>query len=563
MPALTINAIGRTYRHIKRYRQILTVLIKYGFENFVDSLNLEQYIEIGLNLISRKSREKLEVFTRAERIRMVMEELGPTFIKIGQILSTRTDLLPLDMINELSNLQDKIAPFPFEEVMRIIADEIAPIDEIFSSFSEEPLAAASIGQVHRARLKTGEEVVVKVRRPNVERTVEIDLEILLHIATLMENHLEGWDLHRPTLIVEEFTHTLERELDYLVEAAHMERFSQNFSDDESIYVPRVYREASSTRMLTMEFINGIKASEVNSLYRQGYDLGRLAKTGAKSIMKQVFIHGFFHADPHPGNIFILPNNVVCFLDFGMMGRLDRHTREQFANLLNAIVQRNEVRAMQTLLKLTFSENEPDLAKLQRDVAEFMDQYCYLPLKEFEVGRVLQQLMKLLSTHRLQIPPDIFLMIKALSTMEGLGRQLDPEFDITREAAPFLWRIQFERVHPSRIWRDAVESSSELAYLIKEIPGELRELIKQLRQGKSQIQIKHTGMDPVLSTLDRVSNRLAFAIVLASLVIGSSLIILSGIPPTWHAIPIIGLIGYVVAGMMGFWLLWSILRGGMM
>lgn len=559
-----INIIGRTYRHVQRYRQILTVLIKYGFDNFVHSLNIEQYLEIGLNLISSKPREPIESLSRAERMRLVVEELGPTFIKVGQILSTRPDLLPIDLIVELSKLQDRVPPFPFEDAKKIIAEELKqPITNIFSDLSEEPLAAASVGQVHQARLNSGEDVVIKVRRPQVERTIEIDLEIMYHIATLMENHLEGWDLHRPTQIVTEFMHSLEREMNYRIEAANMERFHYHFADDPTIFIPRVYREYTTPRMLTMQYINGIKASEIEQLDKAGYDRHKIAEVGAKIIMKQVFIHGFFHADPHPGNIFILPGQIICLLDFGMTGRLDRQSREYFADLLMAVVQRDPIKARRTLLRLTDAGPELDQNKLERDISEFMDLYCYLPLKELDMSRVLPELVKMLTKHRLRIPPDIFLMLKAFTNIEGLGRLLDPDFEMVRQAEPFVRRIQFNRYHPRRFALDAFDSSSEALHLLKEIPGELRQLLRQIKRGEVKVKINHTGMEPLLRTLDDLSNRLSFAIVLASLVIGSSLIIHSDIPPKWHEIPVIGMAGYLVAGIMGFWLLISMLRGGRM
>ena len=559
-----IGMIGRTYRHIQRYRQILTVLIKYGFGDLVNILKIEHYLEIGFQVVSRKRREKMDKLSRAERVRMALEELGPTFIKMGQILSTRPDLLPVEFIRELPKLQDNVPPFLFTDVKKIIEKELKkPIEEIFSHFDEHPLAAASIGQVHHARTLDGEDVAVKVQRPNIYKTIEVDLEIMLHLATLMERHLEGWEVHRPTKIVEEFARTLEKELDYSLEASYMERFAMQFVSEQTVYVPKVYRESSTSKVLTMEYIGGVKGSDIKLLEKDGLDRREIARRGFDLIMKQIVVHGFFHADPHPGNIFILPGNVICYLDFGMMGRIERQSREDFANLVMGIVRRDEAKTMDALLRLTVFDEQPDRRLLGRDVAEFIDQHFYRSLKELELGKLLNQLLEMVARHRLRVPPDLFLMIKALSTVEGLGSILDPDFDAIKQAAPFVRRVQMNRLNPRRIAGDIMDSGAEVIHLLKEVPGELREILSQAKQGKVKIEFEHRGLEPMLSTHDRISNRLAFAVVLASLIIGSSLIVLSGIPPKWYGIPLIGLAGYLIAGVMGLWLLITILRRGRM
>jgi len=559
-----IGVVGKTYRHIQRYRQILTVLFKYGFGDIVDSLKIEQYLELGLQMVSRKRREKLETFTRAQRVRMALEELGPTFVKMGQILSTRPDLLPPDFIRELGKLQDEVPGFEFEQVKRIVEKELeSPIYKVYEHFEKEPLASASIGQVHRARLVRGDEVVVKVQRPDVEKVIKVDLEIMLHLATLMEKHLKGMEIHQPTRIVEEFARTLESELDYTLEAAHMERFAMQFSGDTSIYVPKVYGEATTKRMLTMEYIHGIKASEIESLEKKGLDRKEIARRGFDLIMKQIFIHGFFHADPHPGNVFVLDDNVICFLDFGMMGRINRESREDFADLLMSVVHQDETKAAYFLVALTISNEEIDFHALEKDMAEFIDHHFFRPLKEMELGKLLHQLLEVTARYHLRIPPDLFLMLKALATAEGLGRVLDPDFDVTKQISPFIWRVHMNRLSPKRIAGDMFDSGMEFLRLMKEIPSEVRDILRQTRQGRIKIEFEHRGLEPVLSTHDRVSNRIAFAIVLASLIIGSSLVVLSGIPPKWHEIPVIGLAGFLIAGIMGFWLLASMLKRGRM
>jgi ubiquinone biosynthesis protein len=559
-----IGRIGRTYRHMQRYRQIVTVLIKYGFGDLIDILNIEQYLEIGLKIISRKRRGKMASLSRAERVRMVLEELGPTFIKMGQILSTRPDLLPVEYIKELPKLQDDVPPFPFSDVKKIIEKEFKkPVNAFFSEFDEQPVAAASIGQVHKAVTQDGERVVIKIQRPGIKRIIEVDLEIMLHLSGLMERHLEGWDIQHPTKIVREFAATLEKELDYSLEAAYMERFAMQFKGDARIHVPKTYKNLTTKRVLTMEYIDGIKSSDLDGLERNGLDRIKIARIGFDLIMQQIFVNGFFHADPHPGNIFVLPDNMICFIDFGMMGRINLRTREHFADLILSIVNQNEIKTVNAILNLTEYDDSPDYRSLERDVVEFIDKYCYRPLKEVELGALLRRMLEVAAGHRLNIPPDLFLMIKALSTIEGLGVKLDPDFDVVKQAAPFMRRLQFNRFNPGRIARNMADSGTELYHLLQEIPGEIRDILKMIKRGTIKMEFEHRGLKPMLVTHDRISNRLAFAIVLAALIIGSALIVLSDIPPKWHEIPVIGLIGFVLAGVMGFWLLVLILRSGRM
>jgi ubiquinone biosynthesis protein len=559
-----IGVLGRTYRHLKRYQQVLRVLFKYGFGDLLDTLKVEQYLEVGRQWISRKNHDRTDKLTRAERTRLALQELGPTFIKLGQILSTRPDLIPLSYVQELSKLQDQVSPFPYDEVREIVKSETGRYPEdLFRHFESNPVAAAPIGQVHRAQLMENDPVVVKVQRPGIRKVIEVDLEIMFHLAGLMERHLEEAKLFRPARILDEFANTLEKEIDYTVEASNIENFARQFMDDDTVYIPRIYRELSTQRILTMEYVEGIKASDVESLQRTGYDLREIARRGANSMMKQIFVHGYFHADPHPGNLFILPGNVICFLDFGMMGRIRREEREDFAELLIEILERDEKKITEVMLKLTDYEHEPDKERLERDLSEFVNQYLFRPLKETNIAKVFQRLLEILVRHQSRLKPGLFLMIRAVSTVEMLGRSLDPDFMLMTHAEPFVRSVHLSRFTPERIIRDAVDSGSELVTLLRIVPGEIRSILKLAKEGRVKIELEQRGLDPLLSTHDRTINRLAVAIVLAALIIGSSLIVLSGVPPRCRDIPVFGVVGFIVAGLLGFWLLVSILRRGMM
>jgi ubiquinone biosynthesis protein len=557
-----IGVIGRTYRHLNRYRQILTILFKYGFGDLLEMLRIDQYIEVGLRMISKNREVRLERLTRPQGLRMAFEELGPTYIKLGQILSTRPDLIPMEFIRELSKLQDNVSPFPFDRVRKAIDSEFGrPPEDLFDQLEEEPLASASIGQVHRAVLKDGETVAVKFQRPGIRKIIEVDLEIMLHLATLAERHIEEMALHQPVKIVEEFARTLEKEIDYKIEATNMERAARNFLDDPHVYIPKVFRETTTSRILTTEFIDGIKISNIDELEAAGLDRKIITARGADLVLEQVFEHCFFHADPHPGNIFVLPGNVICLLDFGMAGMVDRQTRDDFVDLLESIVNQNESRATQVLLKLTYREKEPDRRLLEREVADFMGRHFYKPLKDIELGKLLYQLLELATSFRLRIPPDIFLMMKALGTVEGVGRMLDPEFDMIARATPFITRVKLERFKPERLAEDAYDLGSQIIQFVRQFPNQLLELTNLIRQGKLRLQIEHRGLENMLATHDRISNRISFSILIAALIIGSALIVISETPPLIYGISLIGILLFSAAAIMGIWLLVAILKKG--
>ena len=557
-----IGVIGRTYRHLNRYRQILAVLFKYGFGDLLEMLKIDQYIEVGLQMISRKRATRVERLNRPQRLRMAFEELGPTYIKLGQILSTRPDLVPMEYIDELSKLQDKIPAFSFEQVRNVVSEEFGmPPEDLFDSLEEEPFASASIGQVHRAVLKDGESVAVKFQRPGIQKIIEVDLEIMLHLATLAERHIEELSFHRPVKIVEEFAKTLEKEIDYKNEATNMERVARHFLDDPHVYIPKVFRETTTTRVLTTEFIEGIKISNVDQLEVAGLDRGILTARGADVVLKQIFVQGFFHADPHPGNIFVLPDNVICLLDFGMTGIVDRQTREDFVDLLDSIVHQNEVRASQALLKLTDWDYEPDRRKLEREVADFMGRHLYKPMKDIDLGKLLQQLLELATTLRLRIPPDIFLMMKAFSTVQGVARMLDPEFDMVEQATPFITEVKLARYKPQRIADDIYDLTTRLLHFLQQFPKDLLDLASLIRNQKLTLKIEHRGLETMLSTHDRISNRISFSILIAALIIGSALIVISETPPLIYGISLIGILLFSAAAIMGIWLLVAILRKG--
>lgn len=557
-----IGIIGRTYRHLTRYRQILTIFFKYGLGEFVDLLKIEQYIETGLQMISRKQREHTIRLSRAERVRMAFEELGPTFIKLGQVLSSQPGLIPIDIVNELAQLQDNVPPCSFEAIELLVSQEFdRPLDELFRSIESRPIASASIAQVYKARLYSGQTVAVKVQRPGIKRTIEVDLEIMLYLAGVLERNIEEFAPHRPTKIVEEFARVLEHEMDFSFEASNVERFARLFADDDTIYVPDVFRRYTTSRVLTLEYIDGIKISDIRRLDAEGYDKKVITRRGTDLTMKQVFIHGFFHADPHPGNIFILPGNIICPLDYGMVGHVDLKHRELFVDLLDGLVRQKIPKATRALLRIAIWDKDPDAVALERDLGEFIGHHFYKPIKEIEIGKLLQHLLIMLTTHRLRLPPNMFLMMKALGTIENMARQMDPDFDVIRHATPFARKVMLARYMPGRMAEEFAGTVGGLHHFTRQFPDDLLDISRRLKEGKITLNIEHKGFEKLMNTHDRVSNRLSFSIIIAALLIGSAMIVTTKVPPLVFGISLFGIIGFTGAAVMGVWLLIGILRKG--
>ncbi len=555
--------LGRTLQHAARLRHVGAVLLKYGYHDIAERLHLPQSRGFFFHRL-REEQSVIGQLPQAERLRRACEELGPTFIKLGQLAASRTQSLPHEFTVELAKLQDQVAPSPFAEIRRVLEEELhRPLGEVFAELVAEPLGSASIAQVHRALLRTGEQVVLKVQRPGVKALVAVDLDILRQLAAFAEEHLEGWKAHRPVAVVNELALNLERELDFSREAANLERFARQFAEEPTIHLPRVYHDLSTSRVLTMEFVDGIKASELAALAAAQLDRAEIARRIADLVMKQIFTHGFFHADPHPGNLHILPGNRICFLDFGLMGFVDQRTRETFADLVWGIAQRNEVAVTHSLLKLTESEGDPQQQRLEAEVADFMHQHFYRPIGELQFGKAVSELFQLTTRNRLRLPPDLFIMLKSLSLTEALVRRLSPELNFVRQAEPFLEQARMARFKPKRVLGGLMDFGAEVTELARELPAEIRRIAAQMKAGQARIHFQHEGLEPLVSSAERVSNRLSFAIVLASLIIGSSLIVLANLPPKVGEMPVVGLVGFILAALMAFWLMLSILRHGRM
>ncbi|MBU1196737.1 MAG: AarF/ABC1/UbiB kinase family protein [Proteobacteria bacterium] len=558
-----IGRVGKRYRHILRYQQIIGIILKYGFENIISAMNIDRYIESGLQLIPFVTpHDKVEKLSSSQRIRMALEELGPTFIKMGQVLSSRPDLIPLDLLNELTKLQDHVPGFSFDDVKTIIAAEFGkPYSEIFESMEEKPFASASIGQVHRARLSSERLVAVKIQRPGIKKTIEIDLEIIHHLASIMENNIEEAAIFNPVKIVEEFAKALEKEIDYSIEASNMERMALQFVKDKTIHIPEVYTSESSQRVLTMEYIQGIKANDIDAIDAAGLDRRIITRRGADFIMKQVFEFGFFHADPHPGNIFILEKNRICPIDFGMTGFVDQSTRELFVDLIHSIATGNFKYSAQLICRLSEYDTQPNLNALEKDISFFVSAHLSKSLKNIQTARMVNQFLELCAAYKLKIPPDFFLMIKAFTTIEGIAKILDPDFNMVAHATPYVKAAKFQKFSPSRLTEEFFSIARESFRLIQIFPSDIQEIMRLAKSGQLSFNMKIQGLDKLLHTQDQTSNRISFSIIIAALIIGSAMVINSRVPPVFFGVSVIGIAGFTAAAFLGIWLLTAIIRKG--
>jgi ubiquinone biosynthesis protein len=555
-----IRRLGKTYRNINRFREILSVFVKHGFGDLQEKLHLEKYFDLGSRYFRLPPRVPPPHFTRAERFRMALEELGPAFIKLGQMIGNRPDLLSPDWAAELEKLQDAVPAFPSAEARRVAEAQLGKLTSVFAEFSEAPIASASMAQVHRARLAGGEQVAVKIQRPDIEDTVKVDLEIMFQLAHLLEKYVQGMDVLNPVAICEEFERTLRKELDFSLEASQMERFAQASAGLKSFYVPKVFRLQTGRRVLTTEFIHGFKISNLAAMREAGLDPRRVAVDLSDILLHQVFTQGFFHADPHPGNILVRPDHRICFLDYGMVGSLSPTHRERLMDIVVGVADQDAARIAKTLLQLAFQPSDI-VEDLEFQVGELLEAYSFLSLRDFRIGEFLNRLIRLIIRNRLKMPPGFYLMLKAIVTLDGVSRRLDPNFDMVEALKPFARRAMRERLRPDRLVRDLYYGAMDLTPMLRELPAQARDIIGLVKRGKLRIEFQHQGLEPMLRSHEKLMNRLVFSLVLASLIIGSSLVVLSGIPPKWHEVPVIGVAGFLSAGIVGFWLMLYIIRTG--
>lgn len=552
---------GKRMRHINRYRDIAAALISQGFDYVVEEIGLVQKAP-ALPKIALTDKNTRSI---GERIRLVLQQLGPTYIKLGQIASTRPDLLPAEVICELEKLQDKVSAFSFAQTRNIIEHELGTkVEEIFKEFESSPLAAASIGQVYRAVLKTGENVAVKIQRPGIISIIKTDLEILHELASLAERRFTWAENYQLADMVDEFSKSLHNELDYTIEAHNAEKIAKQFIDNPKIYIPKVYWDYSTKKVLTADYIEGLKISEVEKLAQQGYNLHRLAERLVKAIFQQIFVEGFFHGDPHPGNVVVLPGEIIGFLDFGMVGRLSPEMKYNLASLIIALTRQNSDGLVKAILRIGVVPDNVNMPQLRDDIELVKERYWGVPLSRISLADAVSDIFAIALKHNIKIPADLTLMGKTLLTVEGTVEKLDPGLSILDVAEPFGRKLLIGRLHPKVLVETVWKNAAEFGDILVGFPKHFKELSSFVKRGRLRLDVSIPEMDFFLKTQDRISNRLAFSItlmafsiIMAGIIIGLSL---AGQPALLFKIPAIE-IGFGISTLMFLWLLYAILRSG--
>lgn len=560
MALMKIASIPQLYRNLRRWTEILSVLSKYGLADWISRLHIERFKD----QLKDRHGQALARLTQEQRIRLALTELGPTFIKFGQLLSTRPDIVGVTLAEELRQLQRDTPADPPEVVRQLLETELcAPLDELFLEFDETPFASASIGQVHHARLKGGDQVVVKVQHAGIQRKVDVDLDVLAGLAALADRVPE-FAPYRPTATVAEIARTLRRELDFSREERNLLQFSRCFRHRTEVRCPLPYSEYCTPRVLTMERLEGISLNERSRLESSAADLPELARRGGRLYLEMIFTHGFYHADPHPGNILIMPNNVLGLIDFGMVGRLDEQLREDIEAMLMSIVQQ-DVTLLTSLIRRV-GKAPPGLktTALENDVADFVAAYAHQPLQQFRLAAALQEMVEILRTHGISLPPEVGLLIKVLVTLEGTTRLLNPQFNLMELMQPFHRKLLLRRLSPQHRIRKLRRVYLAFEQLAESLPQRIAEILEQVQSGKFDVHLDHRGLEPSV-------NRLVLGMLSSALFLGSTLLLSRQVPPVlfpqnpWYLglyrVSVFGIVGCTVSILLGLRVLRAITKSG--
>lgn len=556
----------RLRRSINRIRQIVNVFLKYGFGKVIDQIHLSRFVPFRKRIRSFGQWPSVKEPAVAERLRMAFAELGPSFIKLAQILSSRPDLITKRFAEEFKKLQDRVPPFSSDEAVQIIEQETAgTIDQLFSEFDAMPVAAASIAQVHFATLLDGSKVIVKVQRPRIREQIETDIGILSFAAGLMEKYFPESSFFNPSGIVEEFSRTVRKELDFAEEARNCIRFKKNFELIPDVHIPAVHPEFSTDRIIIMERIEGVRLDDIDGITKLGLDRAKLAKAGINAYFKQILEDGFFHADPHAGNIFAMPTGQIGFMDFGIVGRVTPEMRETMANTFLALIQKNFDSLIDQYIEIGLVPEHVDLdifrKEFKADLANFLEPLYGLTIKEINFAEYLDTVMHLAIKHKMKIPSDLLLINKAMLILESIGRELDPDFDFISAAEPYASKIVKERMSPGRLYEKARKNVSDLSDFALLFPKQLRQMVQKVLRDDLHIKMTHIGIDRFIRDMDRSSNRISFSMIISAILLSSAIMHATGVGPTYRGISLLGLSAFAFAFFLGIWLIISIIRSG--
>jgi ubiquinone biosynthesis protein len=558
---MLIETLGAA-RDMGRLNAILGVLIRHGFGDTVRRLGLADSLEKAGHALKWDHAADLARLEPPVQVRLAMEELGPTFVKLGQILAGRADLFPPEFIAEFEKLHSQVPPVPLALLRPQLVEDLGDQPEmVFARFDPEPMAAASIAQVHRAQLKDGTEVIVKIRRPGIADTIAADLRLLARLAAVAEAEIPALRPYRPQQLVRELARSLKRELDLASECRNAERIAANMASLPWIVVPRVHWAHTRERVNVQDLIVGVPGHHLEQLDQNGYDRTLLAQRGAQAVLKMIVQDGVFHADPHPGNVFYLSDNRIAFIDFGMVGRLSARRREELLSLLLGLVERQPQAVADVLIEWTGDEHGVNLSQLESEIEAFVDQYHGVPLAQLNLGQMLADVTALLREHHLALPSDLALLIKAFITLEGMGRGLDPAFHMANEALPQLRQVVRDRYRPKVLAARTWQTLRRALAVVEQLPSDVARLLRNARRGRLQVGIEVAHLRRVGDQIDRAANRLAMALVISALIVGSSIVMTVEGGPTIWGLPAFGFLGFLGAVLGGAWLVRAIWRTG--
>ena len=543
-------------RDINRFKHIVTVLFEEGFELILKRINLKREVPLGKRFKS-KSRQRV---TDESQLRRTLERLGPTFIKFGQVLSIRPDLVPKSYIKELEKLQDSVPPFPYEKAKETIEAELKqPLRNIFSEFEKKPIASASISQVHKAKLKSGEIVAVKIQRPDVRKIMETDIEILFYIANLLERHHPKIRDYNPVRVIEEFKEWTERELDFRTEARNAKRFYENFKGSKTVYIPKVYEKFVTERVLVIDFIEGIEMNKYKEIVKAGLDFDKILKNGFEMSLTEVFVYGLFHGDPHPGNMIIMKDGKIGLIDFGIVGFFDERLKNKSIDLLYGLVENDGDLVIETLLGMGLDTHKMDIDKFRADIAYLIEPLQYTPIKDLKISYVLEDVLEVSLKHKLRIPPSFVLLGKKIITLEGIALEYDPNFKLVESTKPFLEKIMAERMSPKNIFKGFMHGMQRYRKLAEDLPIRADKALRMIEKGTVKVDIRDTDIKKLAIEIDRSSNRIAYGLIIAAFLLSSAVILQINKGPKVFDIPIFSLLSFSFAGFLGLVLFWSIIR----